>query len=1104
MRERENRVGSIQTGPLLQPRPLHPLVWMALLVALSASSIGVSSAADDASGVPRHVLFYDSNYSVVYGGEMEPAIQYFTAHGFTLLDTPKLLDWINRRVKDGTCAGTAVLQISDVTPVALVAPWDKSSALYRYCHAGGRYVAPGGTTLYSFEGEHDFTITDQGAYTPEKQRYLTAVFGVRRIYALKGTGKKTMPIARQWGLGNGAWVNSLQTGVPPEDVTCAFAQSEDDAAALAWLKTVNPEHPDSGLVGMCVYMSGQEPLLDAIYKICVYSGTPVTEVPAVDWRKIEPEPEFGVRFSMKLGGLERRAFQRGETIPLRVEVHGTKYNGQTMKLGLDDGKSELWSKTYPHGGATGLYVNLNMETHDLRCGVYELRCTVEGKTFDETLWVCPSRRNNPFPWFLCKMHRKNLNRERLALEYVRANNLNVNLFDLYQLEGAPENPSVADRLARYMDLMLRNNLMCSARPNAMPVYTDKDAEKLILGDGRAMDHGVLGAIGWRAILDERIDGYRDSLRRQVALLRDAHCPAFVPFFFTNDDGSMPGYYDFSEPALADFEKKTGVSRDKLPPMKEMSKNYFMPQVPPGVIPDDHPWLKYQRLHSSRYSQISQAAMEGIQTGWPGSLVADTGCMGGPLYIFRGFYPPLSHKSLNTAGFYQYDFWFHSYSFSIEAARMGNRGKPAAPTLSASWIPWGRAFQRGVIYRALAEAPAYVGFWSLDARNREKWDIEEESYQEMKHIGERIAGVAELLKRSEIRRREAGLFVDLAQLCFRANDRHFQNHDLRAVYENFRRAGAELDIVCTEEIMEGKAADYKVIFVSGHQWMTQGAKDALEAYIRNGGAVVIDSGTTIPIEGATKAEGTFGTVYPTDNHGLYDTGKPECVALCRKYVQLYLAPDTIEAVSPDTLIRVNQAGATPVAWALDALSRDELEQSLKARTDDWDGGVRNHLLKLEAAEPTSRKPFRIRNNYWAYDLWKNREVPLSPAGDGWNRGEVETEFCGATLLCLYRDRIKSLKLTRPVTAVERGDTARFLFELVSDRSTPVRGLVPVEVRVYYPDKSEAWEYGFNGLIEDGMLPVTLNTAVNDPRGAWRVAVRELCSGKTAETTFSLKS
>lgn len=1078
-------------------RCVSPLVWCAfLLVGLSESH------GQESSGVADRLVFYDSQYSDEYAGDVDIPVRYFTAHGFKLVDTEALLAWFAARLSADTCSGTVVLQVSDVTPITLVEPWDRTSALYRYCERGGRYVAPGGNTLYVFEGEQDFTLTRQGQSTPAEQRFLTSAFGIRRVYGLRGKGKKLMPSAGDWGLGDGTWMKYLQTGVPPEDVTESLVQSTDDAASLAWVKTVNPSFPHSGLVGMCISYLKHEPLLEALYKVCMFRDVPVQSVPRVSWDEPDATPPLDVQLTIQFGGIDRRAFQRGEEIPVQLRVAGAAYVGQAVELALNDRQDTPWRRTYPTSGDSSLTATEMIETARLRCGEYTLACEVGGDVLvRETIWICADRRNNPFPWFLCKMHRRNLHREELALRYVRDCGLNVNLFDLYQLEHAADTPKQALRLGRYLDLMLRLNLMSSARPTAMRIYTESQDEALVLHNGEVMKHGLRNAIGWRALCAGGLDRYRASLARQVHLLKSTGSPVLRPCFFTNDDGSMPGYFDFSEATLADFEARTGVSRSALPKMQSNGKNYFMPDVPAGVVPDDHPWLVYFRYHAGNYARLCRTAVEAIQSAWPEALVADTGCMSGPLYVSRGFYPPISVEPLNTAGFYQYDFWFHSYSFSAEAARMGNRRKPLVPTLSASWIAWGAEFQRGMIYRILAEAPASIGFWSLDARRREQWDVEEESYAEMRRIGQRLGPVSNLLTRSRIRPRQGALFMGLAQLAFNAQDTHFRNHYMRAALENFRRAGAELDLLATEELLEGRAGAYRVIFVNNHSWITPGALTVLEAYIRGGGTVVLDAATTIDIEGAVRAQGVFGAV-GRESHGLRNAGDPEAIARCRRYVDRFLQPDLVTAGSADTLVRVNQADETPVVWVLDVLSHEELKGSLAARGADWGSGVRKHLSERGAAEPVIAKQVRVRAGWWAYDLWQQSAVPLGPADGGWRTGLVRTGFCGGVPLALYRDRIGSLKLSVDAPQARCGDTIQFVCGLRSAQNEPVRGLVPVEVRVWYPDGTEAWEYGSNGLIADGALRGRVDTAVNDPPGTWRLRTRELCSQLVSDTSFTL--
>ena len=103
----------------------------------------------------------------------------------------------------------------------------------------------------------------------------------------------------------------------------------------------------------------------------------------------------------------------------------------------------------------------------------------------------------------------------------------------------------------------------------------------------------------------------------------------------------------------------------------------------------------------------------------------------------------------------------------------------------------------------------------------------------------------------------------------------------------------------------------------------------------------------------------------------------------------------------------------------------------------------------------------------------------------------------------RDPSRGLRLDSQEPQARRGSTAHFLFRLVSDGGAPVRGLVPAEVKVTRPDGSDAWEYGDSTLIRGGVLLVSLDLARNEPAGRWRLSVRELCSGKTAEAAVAVK-
>ena len=480
-------------------------------------------------------------------------------------------------------------------------------------------------------------------------------------------------------------------------------------------------------------LSDYEPLLHLIHRLCVFDGKNV-DIQAKSWKPSkEAAPDYAVKFNAEQGGLPRKAFQRGEIIPLLMDVFGNKYAGQEIKIHLRSGADVVWEKTYPASKLKAFSTKECIDTTLFRCGEYLFEGSVDGqKAGQEQIWVCPERRNNSFPLLVGKSYRKNLVREDLALKYIRDNSVNVMIYDMLEFKNAGADPVKAGVLGNYLDLILRNNLMANARVNALNLSANNQDEKLVLYDGANHKHGVdFDALSWRGFLaGGHLDDYREGLRNQVSLLRGSNSPVILPFFFTNDDGSMGGNYDFSPATMEEFQKKTRLTRKDLPPLEKMKtgNSVFMPVVPPGIIDDKDPWLQYFRYHCGKYNRIAQAAMEGVESGWPGSLLADIGCGAGALYIPRGFYPPLSSKSYNAASFYQYHFWSHQYPFSIEASLMNNRGKPVGLIMSASLIAWGPEFQRCMLYRILAEAPKFIGLFHLDDRKLSKYEKEEETWR----------------------------------------------------------------------------------------------------------------------------------------------------------------------------------------------------------------------------------------------------------------------------------------------------------------------------------------------------------------------------------------
>jgi len=227
-----------------------------------------------------------------------------------------------------------------------------------------------------------------------------------------------------------------------------------------------------------------------------------------------------------------------------------------------------------------------------------------------------------------------------------------------------------------------------------------------------------------------------------------------------------------------------------------------------------------------------------------------------------------------------------------------------------------------------------------------------------------------------------------------------------------------------------------------------------------------------------------------------------VARCAQYVKAHLAPRVAAPVSPDTGVFVNRVGDLPLVWVMDLETAEELRAMAKAMGANWERGVPDYLREREKTRALTRHTVRVEAAYVAYDLWTSTEVSLTPAANGWREGAIQTRLYEAHPLALYRDRIAALTLASGPAKLARGQTGQFVFALRGASGAAIAGLVPAEVRVYGPHGQEGWEYGSQTLFRDGVLTVPLRLARNDAPGAWRVVVKELCSGRTAEAKLTV--
>ena len=1004
---------------------------------------------------PVRVLFDDPDYYSRYAGDTECAKRYFQAQGFRSMTAPELLTFM----QGPDIAGSVILCLSDITPSSWAIPYDRTSPLYQYCAKGGRYVVPAGSTFAFFIGKEDVAVT---SFPPNKNCFLFKAFGILPIYGLRGKDSLVTETGKKWNLEKdfSAWADGLDLAIPSEYVT-PLVSANNGKAALVWQKNINPGYPYSGLIGCCFKLRDYLPMLETIYRLCVFDGKEL-DVPKVSYAP-ESRRSAPVELTTCVNGIPRSVFERGETIPV-----------QTI---FNNGKKAWVLQVFDEHGKKLLETSGEMiDTSNFSSGKYLIRCVSDGSSVAEkTFTLVAKRKANTFPFMVWKNSRPHLAREEYAARFIAGLGMNQNIDDIHQMTNANH-----ARLGNVIDHALLNHQLFSVRTSILSHYTADPSEKLILYDGKVHQHGIHESTSSRAVAASP-DRIVRNLKAQIAAVEAANAPNFYPFVIVNDDGSMLGNFDFNPLTMTDFEGRTGLKKSDLPPLVKLKigNNLFIPEVAPGIVPWNHPFLEYFRYHCANYNKIAAANVEGAG----GKPVGDIGLMSGPLYVGRGFYPPLSHANYNTVCFYNYTFWYSAMTFNIEAARTAGRDKPLGVLTSGVYIPWGNIYQRGILYRILAEAPAFVGLYHLDDSNMALLKEQcESTWKGNREVAFRIAPASEFFKMQKISPRRGALLMSLAQMCFKIDHKNAYPYSMYSALENFRRAGFSLDVLSSEEIIAGKLKDYDVIFINDCQWLTDRVKKMLEQYISSGGHVVSDRQTTVRIEGAEQSSVPFGM-------GLSDIGQPETVAVCRQYAGKFVRNPLIAAEGGNTAVFVNaMPDQTPLIWILDCESNAELKANQSAMNKDWTRGLYRRLNEMAAGLPVQPCRLAVAKGWNIYDLFNHREIPVQ-------NGKIELGLhrLDAAALLMLRDRVGSVSLKAVPATVRTGRTVDMNAVLLTPEGKPVSGTVPAEFTVML-DGKELWEYGGNSVFQNGKMSFRLPVAINAPQGDWRITVRELASGK----------
>ncbi|QDU93779.1 PQQ-binding-like beta-propeller repeat protein [Lignipirellula cremea] len=314
----------------------------------------------------------------------------------------------------------------------------------------------------------------------------------------------------------------------------------------------------------------------------------------------------------------------------------------------------------------------------------------------------------------------------------------------------------------------------------------------------------------------------------------------------------------------------------------------------------------------------------------------------------------------------------------------------------------------------------------------------------------------------------------------------------------------------EDITLARLQQYKAVFLVGQQApLPQGADAALRAYIAGGGHVFKDSGTGLDFPGQSynlqpdaelvKANRWQPEAYnPNRDKAFVGTlASYEAIAASLQELLGRLSPPHVTADSHQVMLAVLEPSPPAAAGIGEASDSPKVVSTVFAVNDRRTmPGIVHPWNFWSATVMAGRSTLSFDGDYVLYDLLEGgREITLTKQADGRFTTEVQFNRCAGRAYLVMNEPIRRVDL---VTSQATRDGP---FEIVATANSaggfPFASPLPFEIRLIDP-AGETVQTLYRPLGPGYHSRVTIPAA--GASGDWKVVVRELASGITAETTL----
>ena len=377
----------------------------------------------------------------------------------------------------------------------------------------------------------------------------------------------------------------------------------------------------------------------------------------------------------------------------------------------------------------------------------------------------------------------------------------------------------------------------------------------------------------------------------------------------------------------------------------------------------------------------------------------------------------------------------------------------------------------------------------------------------------MARLGTIFAKPDYTRQDVGILYSKSDLTHATRSKDFLStrDAIGELYTATRLLQYPITGVLEEDLLDGSAsAHYKVIMMSDIQYLDPDVITAMEAYIKDGGTLIMTADCTVKVEGVTKLKYA------------YHIGDPKATKAAPFPDQLKRAePLANELKGVLQQLGIKPAfGSTVPTLAPGRQVRGDIEYLFAANFTTFDRAADWAKPSEEGGKPVDWAADSAQGNPCAVVATISLPDDGRPVYDGIHGGTTAFAKKGGALSADLRFgpgqmrvfartarpigsvQVAAPTITRDYTRETEPLTLDLAAMLLDTQHRVIAGSAPLEITVI--DPLGDMRYDIYRATELGTCRLSLPLAVNDPAGTWTVRVKELLANTEGQVTFTYRA